>query len=294
MHIYSPVVLANEKLILQGLDVELTCNSPFVQVSCMWLKSQNYKKATYDLYLYFLTSFIHPLIGKKPIGLVDQNNIRNIYSYFNTVATNETQIDQIRLVMCMVFEYAQTRQRISSNPMLKINDPHLRPIITLDMEKMNAVRAAFSRYGFSKNRLKELSHELFNILSTEEEYQNRRGIPKSTITFAEVYEKWFAFTQDGVLSENTSKSSFHSMDIYMLPNIGKKPIQEVSPSDIRAILDVFALMGNTSDFYILAKLRSLFDFALQRGYISENIARNLKSANNKSAEKLILSDVEIL
>lgn len=92
MHVYSPVVLANEMLILKGPDVEFSSDSPFVQVSCMWLKSQNYKKVTYDLYLHFLTSFIHPFIGKKPIGFVDQNNIRNIYTYFNTVATNQTWI----------------------------------------------------------------------------------------------------------------------------------------------------------------------------------------------------------
>lgn len=131
--------------------------------------------------------------------------------------------------MRMVFDYAMERHLVSSNPMLKINDPHLQSIIPLEREKKNAVRAAFSRYGFRKNRLKELSHELFNILSLDEEYQNRTGIPKSTISFAAVYEKWFEFTQDGVLSENTSKSSFNSMDIYMLPNIGTKPIQEVSP-----------------------------------------------------------------
>lgn len=52
-------------------------------------------------------------------------------------------------------------------------------------------------------------------------------------------------------------------------------------------------MGNTADFYILAKLRSLFDFAVQKGYVSENIASSLRSANNRAAEKLILSDKEI-
>lgn len=177
--------------------------------------------------------------------------------------------------------------------MMRINDPHLKPIIPLDREKKNAVRAAFSRYGFRKNRPKELSHELFMILSLEDEYQNRVGIPKSTITFGTIYEKWFLFTQDGVLSENTSKLSFHIMDIFMLPNIGMKPIQKVSPTDIRTILDVFALMGNTSDFYILAKLRSLFDYAVHKGYVSENIASDLRSANNRAAEKLVLSDKEI-
>lgn len=157
LHVYSPVVLANEMLILEGPDVELSSDSPFVQVSFMLLKSQNYKKVTYALYLHFLTSFIHPFIGKKPIGLVGQNNIRNIYTYFNTVATNQTWIGQIHLVMRMVFDYAMESHLVSSNPMLKINDPHLQPIIPLEREKNNAVRAAFSRYGFRKNRLKELS-----------------------------------------------------------------------------------------------------------------------------------------
>lgn len=38
LHIYCPVVLSHERLILEELDVELTNKSPFVDVSCMWLK----------------------------------------------------------------------------------------------------------------------------------------------------------------------------------------------------------------------------------------------------------------
>lgn len=99
LHIYDPVVFSHEKLILEKLDVELTGKSPFVDVSCMWLKGQGYRPVTYNLYYHFLNAFIHPFIGKKPIGLVDQNNIRRIYTYFNTVNTNETWIGQIHLVM---------------------------------------------------------------------------------------------------------------------------------------------------------------------------------------------------
>ena len=106
LHIYCPVVLSHEKLILSSLDVELNSKSPFVDVSCMWLKKQGYKPVTYNLYYHFLNAFIHPFIGKKPIGMVDQNNISRIYTYFNTVNTNETWISQIHLVMRMVFQYA--------------------------------------------------------------------------------------------------------------------------------------------------------------------------------------------
>lgn len=70
LHIYCPVVLSHERLILEELDVELTNKSPFVDVSCMWLKEQGYKPVTYNLYYHFLNNFIHPFIGKKQIGLV--------------------------------------------------------------------------------------------------------------------------------------------------------------------------------------------------------------------------------
>lgn len=79
LHIYDPVVFSHEKLLLGKLNVELTGKSPFVDVSCMWLKGQGYRPDTYNLYYHFLNAFIHPFIGKKPIGLVDQNNIRRIY-----------------------------------------------------------------------------------------------------------------------------------------------------------------------------------------------------------------------
>ena len=75
IHLYSPIVFSYEKTILNGRDVELTSRSPFVDVSCMWLKGKGDGLVTYNLYLHFLSSFIHPFIGKKPIGLVNQNNI---------------------------------------------------------------------------------------------------------------------------------------------------------------------------------------------------------------------------
>ena len=293
LHIYCPVVLSHEKLILSSLDVELTSKSPFVDVSSMWLKNQGYKPVTYNLYYHFLNAFIHPFIGKKPIGLVDQNNIRRIYTYFNTVNTNETWIGQIHLVMRMVFQYAIDNSLIQNNPMMKINDPRLKPILELTREQKNAVRAAFSKYGFRKTHLKDLSHELYGILHVDEAFDNREGLRKNNITFREVYEAWLRNTQDGVLSEATALSSFHSMDIYMLPNVGDKAIQKVSLSDLRTIKNVYALIGHTADFYILTKLRSLYDYAIEKGYVSENIAYRLKSDNNKAKEKLILSDAEI-
>lgn len=293
IHIYSPIVFSHEKTILNGRDVELTSRSPFVDVSCMWLKGKGYGLVTYNLYLHFLSSFIHPFIGKKPIGLVNQNDIRAIYTYFNMVNTNETWIGQIHLVMRMVFGYAEELNLIQVSPMLKVNDPHLQPILDLSREQKNKVRLIFSQFGFRKTRLKELSKSLYTVLHVEEEFWNREGIKDNGITFREVYEQWHRNTQDRILADATSKSSFHSMDIYMLPNIGEKPIQQISPNDLITVQKVFAIMGNTADFYILAKLRSLYDYAIEKKYVSENIAYQLKSANNKAAEKMVLSDEEI-
>ena len=143
IHIYSPIVFSHEKTILNGRDVELTSRSPFVDVSCMWLKGKGYGLVTYNLYLHFLSSFIHPFIGKKPIGLVNQNDIRAIYTYFNMVNTNETWIGQIHLVMRMVFGYAEELNLIQVSPMLKVNDPHLQPILDLSREQKNKVRLIF-------------------------------------------------------------------------------------------------------------------------------------------------------
>ena len=293
LHIYDPVVFSHEKVILEKLDVELTEKSPFVDVSCMWLKGQEYRPVTYNLYYHFLSAFIHPYIGKKPIGLVDQNNIRRIYRYFNTVNTNETWIGQIHLVMRMVFQYAINNGLITTNPLLNIDDPHLEPIMELARDKKNAVRAAFSKYGFRKTKLKELSRKLYKILNTEKDYRNRDGIRKNNITFFEVYQQWHRNTQNGVLSKATADASFHSMDIYTIPNFGEKPIQEVSLSNLQTVLDVYALMGNTADWYILAKLRSLYDYAIEKGYVSDNLGYRLKSDNNPAGVKLVLSDQEI-
>lgn len=294
-HIYSPIVLSHEKFILTEKDADLNNRSMFVDVSCMWLKGKRYGEVTYNLYYHFLHAFIHPFIGKIEIGLINQGHIRKIFTYFNTVNTNETWIGQMHLVMRMVFDFAIEKGLITTSPLDRINDPHLDPILLLDKDEKNDVRSAFNQYGFRKNRLKELSRELFTILLDDEDenYSNAEGIRKSGITFREVYEEWHRSTQDGILSEATASASFHSMGVYALPNFGFKPIQKVSPADIQAVLDVYALMGNTADFYILGKMRSLYSYAVERRYVSRNIGYDFKSNNNPSAEKVVLSDDEI-
>ena len=294
-HIFSPIVLSHEKFILDGKTAELTNRSMFVDVSCTWLKSKRYGEVTYNLYYHFLHAFIHPFIGKIEISLINQGHIRRIYTYFNTVSTNETWIGQMHLVMRMVFEFAIEKGLIASSPLERINDPHLTPILLLDRDDKNAVRAAFNQYGFRKNRLKELSRALFTILLDDEDegYSNSQAVRKNNISFQQVFEEWHRNTQDGILSEATASASFHSMDVYTLPNFGSKPIQKVSPADMQAVLDVYALMGNTADFYILGKMRSLYSYAAERGYVSRNIAYDFKSDNNPAAVKTVLSDNEI-
>ena len=113
--------------------------------------------------------------------------------------------------MRMVFQFAIDKGLIQNNPMMRINDPHLESILTLDKAKKNAVRAAFGKYGFRKRHLKELSQKLYAILQKHQEFENREGIRKNSITVREVYEQWYRNTQDGVLAENTSASAFHSI-----------------------------------------------------------------------------------
>lgn len=293
IHLYCPYVFAREKIILAGAEVVLTSNSPFVDVSCVWLMAQGYSEVTFNLYYHFLSAFIHPFIGKKAISLVNQSNIREIYTYFNTVATNETWIGQLHLVMRMVFAYAMDKGLIFTSPLAKINDPHLKPILVLSKTERTSVRYVVGKYGYRKNQRRILAKELFKILCKDEDYNNNRGIRKNDITFYEVYLKWQANTQNGVLSDNTAKSSFHSMDIYAIPCFGDKPIQKVSPNDIKALLGTFALMGNTADFYIISKMKSLFEYAKRYGYVSDNIVEVFKSDNNPAAVKNILSDDEI-
>jgi len=291
LHLYSPVVFSHEKKMLAGWEVELARDSMFVDVSCSWLRQQGYAEVTYNLYYHFLSAFIHPFIGKKPIGLINQNDIREIYRFFNTVNTNRTWITQIYLVMRMVFQYAVDSGLITESPLTKANDPCLEPIVGLTREQKNKVRYAFGKYGFRKNRLRDLSKELFFILAEEEDFQN--GTSEINQTFREVYQQWFANTQEGVLADNTSKSIRHSMEIYPLPCFGEKPIKEVSPSDIQALKQTFSLMGNTSDYYLLTRLQSIFEYAVDRGIVEHSIVKDFKGKDGPYAEKHVLSDEEI-
>ncbi len=291
LHLYSPVVFSHEKKMLAGWEVELARDSLFVDVSCSWLRQQGYAEVTNNLYYHFLSAFIHPFIGKKPIGLINQNDVREIFRFFNTVNTNRTWITQIHLVMRMVFQYAVDSGLITESPLNKANDPCLEPIVGLTREQKNKVRYAFGKYGFRKSRLRDLSKELFFILAEEEDFHN--GTSEINQTFREVYQQWFANTQEGVLADNTSKSIRHSMEIYPLPCFGEKPIKEVSPSDIQALKQTFSLMGNTTDYYLLTRLQSIFEYALERGIVEHNIVKDFKGKDGPYAEKHVLSDKEI-
>lgn len=291
LHLYSPVVFSHEKKILAGWNVELARNSMFVDVSCSWLRQQGYAEVTYNLYYHFLLAFIHPFIGNKPIGLISQVDIRKIYQFFNTVNTNNTWITQIHLVMRMVFQYALDIDLITESPLTKVNDPYLKPIVNLTREQKNKVRYAFGKYGFRKNRLRYLSKELFSILVEDEEVQN--GASENNQSFRQICQKWFTNTQEGILADNTSKSVRYSMEIYPLPCFGEKPMKEVSPSDIMALKQTFALMGNTSDYYLIARLQSIFEYARERGIVERNIVKDFKCKESSCAKKYVLSDVEI-
>ena len=224
-HLYSAVIYAHEYSILHTeCVVKFTSRSLFVEISCVWLKSKNYSKVTYDLYLHFLTAYIHPFIGKQEIARIDQDNIRKVYRYFNTVATNETWIGQIHLVLRMVFEYAIEKGLIQSNPILKIDDPKCKPIVSLDRKMKKEVRAAFKQYGFRKDHLVDLARELYTILHVEErkeeeKHPNNEGKSEDAgfsnpITFEDVFQSWHTYTREGVVSDGTAKMNLVNANIY--------------------------------------------------------------------------------
>lgn len=259
--------------------------STFIEVANTWLKSKNYKLVTHNLYTHFLENFVFPFIGNKAIGLIDQRRIKKIYTFFNTVLTNETWIGQIHLVMRMIFNYAIEQGLIQTNPMLLINDPHLKPILELSREQKNAVRTAFSKY---RNDFKELIKALYKALRPEQRSSSGHGP-----LLKDIYEEWFQNTQDVILAQGSATISLRNMENYVIPNVGDKPIKNVTADELQAILDVYAIMGNSSIGMIKQNIRSLYSYAIQQSYVSENIALKLKGTSGKSEEKMVLSDEEI-
>ena len=299
LHIYNPIVFSHEKLILDDVNVKLTKDSYFVDVACMWLKNQNYKPVTYNLYYHFLKSYIHPFIGAKIISLLHKRDILKIYRHFNTVVTNATWIDQIHLVMRMIFQYADNLGIVVENPLMTINDPHLEPILDLDSVQKNKVREAFRKYGFRKHKVRELSRALFDAFSLDRmnseanAYINREGIRRNDITFYDVFRNWHTYTQDGVKSLNTARSRALQIDVYVIPNIGEKPIQKVTKADIRAIINTHSLMQSVQDDRLLGCLRSIYDYAISKYYVTENVAKDLKENRSGEIERRALTDKEI-
>ena len=193
---------------------ELTPNSQFCVVSFGWLKDQGYKPVTYNLYLLFLKEFVHPFIGSKPIASITPSELEKIHRFFNVLATNEVWIEQIHRVMKMVFDDALSKKIIQESPMDRLNEPKSSPVVQLNQNQKNAVRNAFMRYGFRKERKKELVSTIFFALKGNAFSQGEGK------TFAEVYFEWFENTQNGVLSKQTANAGRILMNNYVYHYLG--------------------------------------------------------------------------
>ena len=80
----------------------------------------------------------------------------------------------------------------------------------------------------------------------------------------------------------------------MLPLLGDMPIREITPYELQTAIAVYELMGNVNtNGVMIATFRLIFDYALDKGYVKENIALNLSGTQKPSPNKIILDDSEI-
>ena len=119
------------RILNEGIVPKISSSSCFYEVSFSWLKSKDYKEVTYELYLRFLREFINPFIGWKKITAISSTDIFPIFRYFDTVATNQTWVNQCTLVMRMIFDYAIEKGLIAINPFSRINQHKVIKLVEL-------------------------------------------------------------------------------------------------------------------------------------------------------------------
>lgn len=110
--------------------------------------------------------------------------------------------------------------------MLKIHDPYLEQTIKLDEDKKNAVRVAFKRYGFRRNRLKELSKELYGILHVKETFQNRQEYGRTTLHFLRCMNSGIQIHRTGECPRQCHWRLFTAWTFIRCRTLVDKPIEE--------------------------------------------------------------------
>lgn len=98
-------------------------------------------------------------------------------------------------------------------------------------------------------------------------------------TFQKVASDWYEMKKSQNLAANTIKDIWRSMEKYVFPDIGNRPINELTARMFVTMLEPIRARGNLETLKrVLQRINEVMDFAANSGLIEVNTAANVRKA----------------
>ena len=287
-YIHNVISLYYEKAIIRDKRTFLLSKeSPFSSCAFSYLASGGFSKVTYNLYVWYLKAYVHPLIGDKSIKCISPYAVKDVIRFVHCLKLNDAWIEEITSLLKNIFEYAKEKEFIKYNPLEKINLEleHL-PEMELDNKQIKDIRNVFAKYGFRRDQRRKVVKEIFFILKKEP------FLESCGITFDKVYEKWFDSQIYNGMNQSR-KRDLKKIEPQTLPCFEGVSIKSITTNDLELIIETQRIIGNTQPSITAHILISIFEYAAKQNYITNKIALGLNEKNILDKEKDTMSDDEI-
>lgn len=121
--------------------------------------------------------------------------------------------------------------------------------------------------------------------------EQMRDKPKQIPAFGELAERWYKVNKanNPKLKPGTKTDYRRILDKYLLPVLGRSPIDKITPTGLQELLNGISHVADSTQKRIIVTLRQIFEIALQEGYIAINLAKaklNRTGAETKDGQAL--------
>ncbi|WP_340104883.1 tyrosine-type recombinase/integrase [Rhodohalobacter sp. 8-1] len=140
---------------------------------------------------------------------------------------------------------------------------------------------------------KELAYKISTGIDPLEErkYLKRKAKPLTVADLAEAYKTQHLPT----LKESTNASYKSRINSKIIPSIGEIPLEELSKSDVRGLLEKIAIKDSngTNSNRVRAILSSMVSFGVQKDWLEFNFVPSIKKLSRENSRDRIYSAEEI-
>ena len=113
-------------------------------------------------------------------------------------------------------------------------------------------------------------------------------------TFEESWEKWIQIKEGQLKSLSTIENYRYIAKVYLIPFLGEKPIDQITPDDIQGIFNKVMKKSKSISDQSQAILSGIFDRAVRMGEVKANIMLYKYERSHKIGKKTVLQDGDLI